>query len=170
MKQCLLAMKDMRDNNGVGEVFGFVTTGKSWKMLRYDGRSFQMSEEMLIIFNTIGSDRQRWMDSYSIAVECIFFLIFSSKYCQCIGRSTVIYTNLQIQTKEINSSSLKTITKGRSCGGFLHGSRPALKGGERLTNFICYIYFQGINEGVVVEGLRIHSEGDVEDHKLLIEV
>ena len=59
MKQCLLAMKDMRDNNGVGEVFGFVTTGKSWKMLRYDGGSFQMSEEMLIIFDTMGSDRQR---------------------------------------------------------------------------------------------------------------
>ena len=34
MKQCLLAMKDMHDNNSVGEVYGFVTTGKSWKMLK----------------------------------------------------------------------------------------------------------------------------------------
>ena len=31
LKQCLLAMKDMHENNGGGsEVYGFVTTGKSW--------------------------------------------------------------------------------------------------------------------------------------------
>ncbi|KAF8435259.1 hypothetical protein BGX38DRAFT_1145658 [Terfezia claveryi] len=75
MKQCLLAMKDMCDNNDVGEVFGFVTTGKSWKMLKYNGASFEMSEDMLILFDRMASERQRWMDSHSIVVECIYFAL-----------------------------------------------------------------------------------------------
>ncbi|KAF8475916.1 hypothetical protein BDZ91DRAFT_710578, partial [Kalaharituber pfeilii] len=36
MRQCLLAMKDMRDNNGKGTVYGFTTTGVSWQMIIYD--------------------------------------------------------------------------------------------------------------------------------------
>ena len=47
--------------------------GRAGKCLRYDGRSFQMSEEMLMLFDTMGSDKQRWIDSYSIVVECIYF-------------------------------------------------------------------------------------------------
>ena len=37
MKQCLLAMKDdMHDTNGdQGSIYGFVTTGKSWRMVKY---------------------------------------------------------------------------------------------------------------------------------------
>ena len=34
MRQCLLSMKDMQDNNGGGEVYGFVTTGTQWQMIR----------------------------------------------------------------------------------------------------------------------------------------
>jgi len=33
MKQCLLSLKDAADNNGGGEVYGFVTTGDSWRMI-----------------------------------------------------------------------------------------------------------------------------------------
>ncbi|RPB27889.1 hypothetical protein L211DRAFT_833888 [Terfezia boudieri ATCC MYA-4762] len=40
MKQCLLSMRDMQDGNGVGKVYGFITTGESWQMVRYDGVSF----------------------------------------------------------------------------------------------------------------------------------
>lgn len=45
MKQCLLSMKDMRDNNGGGKVYGFVTFGEIWRMISYvsddreDGRN-----------------------------------------------------------------------------------------------------------------------------------
>ncbi|KAF8538993.1 hypothetical protein BDD12DRAFT_883625 [Trichophaea hybrida] len=39
MKQCLLSMKDMRDVNDGGEVYGFVRTGETWRMLKYDGKS-----------------------------------------------------------------------------------------------------------------------------------
>ncbi|KAF8472744.1 hypothetical protein BDZ91DRAFT_715716 [Kalaharituber pfeilii] len=31
MKQCLLSMKDIRDNNGYGGVYGFITRGEFWK-------------------------------------------------------------------------------------------------------------------------------------------
>ena len=71
MKQCLLAMKDMSDNNGGGEVYGFVITGKGWQMLRYDGVSFQMTEEMVVLFYTMGEDKSRWMRDYSILVDYI---------------------------------------------------------------------------------------------------
>jgi hypothetical protein len=46
MNQCLLAMKDTRDINGGGEVYGFVTTGKAWRMLKYDGTSFELTEKI----------------------------------------------------------------------------------------------------------------------------
>ncbi|KAI5837451.1 hypothetical protein DFP73DRAFT_619587 [Morchella snyderi] len=42
MRQCLLSMKDMRDNNTRGQVNGFVTTGEQWQMLKCDGALFQM--------------------------------------------------------------------------------------------------------------------------------
>jgi hypothetical protein len=35
-------MKDMRDVNDGGEVYGFVTTGETWRMLKYDGKSFTL--------------------------------------------------------------------------------------------------------------------------------
>ena len=72
MKQCLLAMKDMHDNNRGGEVYGFVPTGKSWRMIRYDGGSFHKSEEMIILFDAMGLYPQRWMDGYSVIVDCVY--------------------------------------------------------------------------------------------------
>lgn len=62
MKQCL---KDARDGNDGGVVYGFFTTGETWRMLKYDG-IFQMSENMKILFNTMDGDKERWMKSYSI--------------------------------------------------------------------------------------------------------
>ncbi|KAF8436390.1 hypothetical protein BGX38DRAFT_1274512 [Terfezia claveryi] len=59
MRQCFLAMKDMRDNNGGGEVSGFVTTGATGEWLD----------------TMMGSDKQRWMDSHSTVVECIYFAL-----------------------------------------------------------------------------------------------
>jgi len=52
IKQCFLSRKDMSDNNGEGEVYGLVTTGKGWQMLKYDGVSFKM-----VILLTIGKDK-----------------------------------------------------------------------------------------------------------------
>ena len=45
VEQCLLSMKDARDPNGGGcsVLYGFVTTGKGWQMLRCDG-ALQITE------------------------------------------------------------------------------------------------------------------------------
>ncbi|KAF8416978.1 hypothetical protein EV426DRAFT_721537 [Tirmania nivea] len=44
MDQCLLAMKEQGDSNYL--VYGFVTTGGSWRMLRYDGASFLITDKI----------------------------------------------------------------------------------------------------------------------------
>ena len=73
LEQCLLAMKDMHGNNGgQGTIYGFVTTGRGWRMVTYDGKLFQRSEELLVLFGTMRSDKQRWMDDYSVVVDCIY--------------------------------------------------------------------------------------------------
>ncbi|RPA93683.1 hypothetical protein L873DRAFT_1629731, partial [Choiromyces venosus 120613-1] len=72
MKQCLLSLKYMRDNNGGGKVYGFVMTGETWQMFRNNGTSYQLSEQMDVLFDTMGKDRERWMKDYSILVDCMF--------------------------------------------------------------------------------------------------
>lgn len=58
MKPCLLAMKDMRDNNGgVGKVYGFITTGESWQILSYNG-GFQVTNKIDVVFLTMGEDKE----------------------------------------------------------------------------------------------------------------
>jgi len=72
MKQCLLAMKDMRDNNGgVGEVYGFVTTGEFWRMISYDG-TFRMTNTIILVFGTMRDEKEKWMKEYSVLVDCMF--------------------------------------------------------------------------------------------------
>jgi len=71
MKQCLLAMKDVRDNNGGGRVYGFVTTGESWRMLGYDGTSFALTEKIEVLFEGMYRDKERWMSDYSVIVDCM---------------------------------------------------------------------------------------------------
>ena len=76
LKMCLLVLKDMGDNNDDGsKVYGFVTTGKSWKMIEYDGVSFRMTEEMIALFPRMGKDKERWMASYAVVVECIYLAL-----------------------------------------------------------------------------------------------
>ncbi|RPB13386.1 hypothetical protein P167DRAFT_112262 [Morchella conica CCBAS932] len=72
MKQCLLAMKDMRDNNSGGEVYGFVTTGETWRMLRYDGISFKMTRKIEVLFEGMGQEKGLWMKDYSALVDCMY--------------------------------------------------------------------------------------------------
>ncbi|RPB25944.1 hypothetical protein L211DRAFT_782284, partial [Terfezia boudieri ATCC MYA-4762] len=75
MRQCLLAMKDMRDNNRDGKVYGFVTTGETWQMLEYDGASFRKCESITVVFDSMGENKQRWMDNCSAVVDCIYFAL-----------------------------------------------------------------------------------------------
>ena len=61
MEQCLLSMKDARDDNGGGVLYGFITTGESWKVLKYDGASFQMTRKIDILFDGMDQERELWM-------------------------------------------------------------------------------------------------------------
>ncbi|KAF8466159.1 hypothetical protein BDZ91DRAFT_725638 [Kalaharituber pfeilii] len=72
MGQCLLAMKDMCDSNHGGVVYGFVTSGDSWRMLSYDGVTFVVSEELQAMFETMGKDKPRWLRDYSLLVDCVY--------------------------------------------------------------------------------------------------
>ncbi|KAF8420079.1 hypothetical protein EV426DRAFT_613370 [Tirmania nivea] len=76
LKQCLLALKGMGDNNGDGsKVYGFITTGKPWQMIEYDGVSFRMTEEMFVLFLRMDRDQKRWMREFSVVVDCIYFAL-----------------------------------------------------------------------------------------------
>jgi len=75
MKQCLLSMKDMRDNNGGGVVYGFVTTGQDWQMLSYDSKGFRLTESFQVVFHGMARNKKRWMEHYSILVECMLFAL-----------------------------------------------------------------------------------------------
>lgn len=87
MKQCLLAMKDAWDNNGEGVLYGFVTTGESWRMIRYDGISFEKSEKMDVFFETMGENQQRWIKDYSVLVDCMNL---------ALGTSGIVKSNLVV--------------------------------------------------------------------------
>ncbi|KAG0136442.1 hypothetical protein HOY82DRAFT_624787 [Tuber indicum] len=68
-KQCFLSLKDMRDCNGGGTVYGFVTTGEDWRMISFDG-TFKMSNQVHLLFETMGEEGEEWMEHYSILIDC----------------------------------------------------------------------------------------------------
>lgn len=72
MKQCLLAMKDMRDKSKKGEVYGFITTGDDWRMVTYDGSKFRMTDKFTVLFDTMHRRRDEWMEQYSVLVDCMY--------------------------------------------------------------------------------------------------
>jgi len=75
MKQVLLSLKDSRDNNGWGTVYGFVTSGQQWKMLSYDGALFQSTREFIIAFDGMEEDKEAWIKECSVIVDCMVFAL-----------------------------------------------------------------------------------------------
>ena len=71
IRLCSLMMRDMWNNNRKGEVYGFVTSGDIWKIMRYDGTTFRMAEKFYVMFNSMGKAKDRWMKENSILVDCI---------------------------------------------------------------------------------------------------
>ena len=70
VRRCLLLMKDMRDNNGRGEVYGFVMTGTQWRVIRYHG-TFQITDPMQVLFTRRGKEKGLWVKHHSIVVGCM---------------------------------------------------------------------------------------------------
>ncbi|KAF8427841.1 hypothetical protein EV426DRAFT_699917 [Tirmania nivea] len=72
MGQCLLAMKDLRDGNKGGVIYGFVTTGDVWRMLSYDGATFQITDKLFMVFDLMCNYKDKWMREYSLVVDCLY--------------------------------------------------------------------------------------------------
>ena len=70
VRQCLLSMKDMLDNNDGDEVYGFVSTGTQWQMIRYDG-TFRVTHPMQVLIPEMGKEMDLWMEHHSIVVDCM---------------------------------------------------------------------------------------------------
>ena len=52
--QCLLPMNDMQSINGGGVVFGFVTSGQQWQMIRFDDENYIQTNTFDVLFHTRG--------------------------------------------------------------------------------------------------------------------
>lgn len=69
IKQCLPSLKDPRDVNSGGAVYGSVTSGQLW-MFRYDETSFLTTNSLLALFETMEMDKNRttrlWWTAYSV--------------------------------------------------------------------------------------------------------
>lgn len=72
---CLLEIKKMAETlyHG-GVVYGFITNGVAWKMLRYDSieGNFLSTYKIETIFDTMGSEKDRWLSSFSCIVNCVY--------------------------------------------------------------------------------------------------
>ena len=74
-KQCFLAMKDMADRNGDDSImYGFITTGESWRMVQYDGTSFKMTCRIDVLYQRMAQEKEKaiWMKDHSVLVDCIY--------------------------------------------------------------------------------------------------
>ena len=65
-------MKDAQNLNGGGKVFGFITSGKQWRIIVYNGTQFQQSEGVDILFANMSSEEDRWMETGSVIVDMVF--------------------------------------------------------------------------------------------------
>lgn len=53
-------------------LYGFVTAGEDWKMIRYDGSIFEMTDKFTVVFHTMGERKERWLAEYSmVVVDCM---------------------------------------------------------------------------------------------------
>ena len=56
-------------------MYGCVTTGDSWRMLRYDGTLFQVTDQFGAIFETMQNIKVRWMGDRSVVVDCMYVVL-----------------------------------------------------------------------------------------------
>lgn len=79
INQCLLSLKDARDNDCGGEVYGFTTTGKSWRMIKYDGKDFLQTHEIHLFFEGMDQERDLWLNNYSDLADCMYLALFHGR-------------------------------------------------------------------------------------------
>ena len=70
-----MAMKDTRNYNGGGVVYGFATTRESWQILSYDGKDFCLSRKIYSVVGGMDRDKELWLKDFSSVVGCMFFAL-----------------------------------------------------------------------------------------------
>ena len=56
-KACMLALKEMGDNNPAGVVYGLVTSGDAWEIIRYQHKIFTQTDTIQVVFRTMERDK-----------------------------------------------------------------------------------------------------------------
>jgi len=81
-RKCLLALKDIGDNNDEGIVYGFVTTAEQWQVIRYDrdGTTFTQSDRFPVMFPGMGHEKERWMKEGALIVDFIHMVLRSGGF------------------------------------------------------------------------------------------
>ena len=68
--QCMLALRDMADNNRDGQVvYGFITTGDFWQVIRYQHEIFTQTDPIQVVFRTMERNKAKWLKESSIIVD-----------------------------------------------------------------------------------------------------
>ena len=62
----------------VHNVYGFTTEGIHWRLIIYDGNTFNMSDEIKIMAPDMGTDKARWMQDYSIIIDVLYYVLYNS--------------------------------------------------------------------------------------------
>jgi len=81
-RKCLLALKDIGDNNCGGIVYGFVTTAEQWQVIRYDGTTFTQSHHFQVMFQGMKDRRDIWMKEGAVIVDCINMVLRSGGFAK----------------------------------------------------------------------------------------
>ena len=53
-----------------GIIYGFATTGAQWRMLKYDRKLFSKTEVMMMVFDAMSEEKERWLNDYSTTIDC----------------------------------------------------------------------------------------------------
>lgn len=65
---------------GGGVVFGFVTTGEQWQMLRFGGQVFTQTDTFNVLFRGMAKNKERWTKEGAIVVDCILATLRSGGF------------------------------------------------------------------------------------------
>ncbi|KAF8455173.1 hypothetical protein BGX38DRAFT_216177 [Terfezia claveryi] len=126
MKQCLLSMFDMRGNNDSGKVYGFITTGESWRMISFDGTSFQLTYKFDVMFEGMKNEYEKWKKEFSLLVDCMVFALSDGGIVNTEAKSDGRIVNTEakddggIVNTEAKSDGGIVNTKAKSDGGIVN--------------------------------------------------
>ena len=70
-RACMLALKEMGDNNPGGVIYGLVTSGDVWQIIRYQREIFTQTDPVQAVFRAMEHDKAKWFKESSIIVDCL---------------------------------------------------------------------------------------------------